>query len=336
MHFFERVIALTNDNVQTMIERYRRELIEFNKRNPRKMNENSQLNEFKSRAVEAAMEEKDEQNRYKTQTQADSRQMNDRQTDDRMMNDRQINGQPMNATRQGQSDYDIISEYENSRLYAELTAADNNPGISNNVNSNNRDRIRPYRDLTRLGPEAIRVMAEADKDEFPFSMNVMAANPEAAEDAQFNRNAERFPPYITGKGKTYKNIDEFLAENTKSGTLRVQAAAAEQSFPISNAEVVVSKDFEDGTHEFFRVFTDVSGIVSGMTLPAPDRAFSAYPTALAPYATYDISVSHPRYVTVLLKNCAIFDGVESIQYCEMVPTVASTRQFTVFEEQPTR
>lgn len=42
MYFFERVVALAKDNIQTMIERYRSELIEFNRRNPNRENEASQ------------------------------------------------------------------------------------------------------------------------------------------------------------------------------------------------------------------------------------------------------------------------------------------------------
>jgi|LSQX01.3.fsa_nt_gb hypothetical protein len=328
MYFFERVVALAKDNIQTMIERYRSELIEFNRRNPNRENKGSNLNDLKSKAAEAVAEEKDEFNKFTQQT-PDRQTTNNRQPDTARDN-------TLKTNENKRSGYNTVSEYENSRLYAELNAAENNPGSADGDKRQfDFNRIYPKKGLTRFDDEAVTVMANAAdaNPETADETQDIPANPEAAmENVLFEVNSGEFPPYSTANMKSYESLDEFLRENTKTGTLRVQVAAAEQSFPISNAEVSVTKTFGKETHTFFNLFTDISGIAAGMTLPAPDRAFSAYPSALAPYATYDITVSHPRFVTVIERNSAIFDGIETIQFCEMVPVVGTIQGFTVFEE----
>jgi hypothetical protein len=330
MYFFERVVALAKDNIQTMIERYRSELIEFNRRNPNRENEASQLNDLKSKAAEAVAEEKDEFNKF-TQQAPDKQTTNNRQPDT-------VRDSTLKTNENKRRNYNTALEYENSRLYAELNAVENNAGANSGTGVKSQfdfNRIHPKRGLTRFNGEAVTVMANAANanPETADEAQDIPANPEAAmENTLFEANSGEFPPYSTANMKSYESLDEFLRENTKTGTLRVQVAAAEQSFPISNAEVSVTKTFGKETHTFFNLFTDISGIAAGMTLPAPDRAFSAYPSALAPYATYDITVSHPRFVTVIERNSAIFDGIETIQFCEMVPVVGTVQGFTVFEE----
>ena len=130
------------------------------------------------------------------------------------------------------------------------------------------------------------------------------------------------PPYNNGTVVEFKNKEEFLKANNRNGFLRVQVSAADQAFPIQNADVVVSKQFADNDSVFFEEHTDASGIMNRITLPAPDRNLSAAPSSvLQPYSTYDISVTHPGFVSVLLKNAVVFDGIETIQQVVLIPSV---------------
>ena len=45
----------------------------------------------------------------------------------------------------------------------------------------------------------------------------------------------------------------------------------------------------------------------------------ATPSALQPYATYDVFVSHPNYTDVYIPNCIVFATIETIQQVRMVP-----------------
>lgn len=109
---------------------------------------------------------------------------------------------------------------------------------------------------------------------------------------------------------TYEN---FLQENTRSGILRIQAFAGQQAIPVVGAQVTVSREFQDGMREFASGLTDENGVLDGIVLPAPNKILSESPTGEAPYATYDIRVSHPDYRTEIYQQVPIFDGIKSIQ-----------------------
>ena len=121
---------------------------------------------------------------------------------------------------------------------------------------------------------------------------------------------------IAPEADTYEN---FLRENTKTGILRVQAYAGRQAVPVPGAQVTVSRTFSDGTKEFASGVTDENGIFDNIVLPAPDKALAEAPTGEAPYATYDIRVTHPGYRTEVYQQVPIFDGIKSIQPVRFLP-----------------
>lgn len=105
----------------------------------------------------------------------------------------------------------------------------------------------------------------------------------------------------------------FRAYNTQSGFLRVQAFAGPQTIPVAGAQVLVTRDFTDGTRRFASGQTDQSGVLDGIVLPAPDGELAQTPGNTVPYALYDIRVSHPDYRTEIYKQVPIFESVKSIQ-----------------------
>lgn len=139
------------------------------------------------------------------------------------------------------------------------------------------------------------------------------------EEQEFIENAEEFPPYLNGSVEQFPSQEIFMQQNPESGFLRVQVFAANQAFPIPNATVVVSKRFPAEDCVFFKTQTDASGVMSRITLPAPDRLLADAPSAMQPYATYDILVSHPLFTEVHLPDVAVFDSVETVQNVEMIP-----------------
>lgn len=192
------------------------------------------------------------------------------------------------------------------------------------------ERIRPGGNLYRADFEssaAIAVnsdmrrenVADRESRNVPPAQNPMQDN---AREQAISEASEGNPPYNNGTVVEFKNKEDFLKSNNKNGFLRVQVSAADQAFPIQNADVVVSKRFGNDDSVFFEEHTDASGVMNRVTLPAPDRILSGAPSAaLQPYSTYDISVSHPGFVTVLLKNAVVFDGIETIQQVVLIPTV---------------
>lgn len=182
--------------------------------------------------------------------------------------------------------------------------------------------------------EAILLNSDADSDD--DNMSVLRSNvaqnesqnegsPTVEEglairdELMFSENAELFPPYNNGSPKLYRNIEEFLVDNPRTGFLRVQVFAGEQTFPISNANIVITKNFDGKENIFYEEHTDSSGVMSRISLPAPDRSLSIYPSSLQPYSTYDIVATHPGFNRVIIKNCVVFDGIETSQLIEMIP-----------------
>jgi hypothetical protein len=129
------------------------------------------------------------------------------------------------------------------------------------------------------------------------------------------------PPYCNGTVDTFPTREAFLDANPSYGFLRVQVSVAQQAYPVQNATVEISKTFSQAKDKFvfFAAQTDASGIVPRVTLPAPDRDLSAAPSALQPYATYDVFVSHPNFTDVYIPNCIVFATIETIQQVRMVP-----------------
>ena len=130
--------------------------------------------------------------------------------------------------------------------------------------------------------------------------------------AKLRRTIDRVLP-------TVSSYEEFLAANPKRGMRRVQAFAGNRSVPVENVRVAVSKQFTDGLHEFYVVYTNQSGIADDMILPAPDRQLSQQPGDCCPYADYQVTTSKNGFQTMVYMDVPVYDGIKSIQPARMIP-----------------
>ena len=112
------------------------------------------------------------------------------------------------------------------------------------------------------------------------------------------------------------NFPQFIELTPQTGSLRVQATAARNATPVGQAQVRVSKNFTDGMRVFATGATDESGILDNILLPAPDKNATQALESIAPYALYDIEVSHPDYAPQVFLSVPIFGDVKSIQTVE--------------------
>lgn len=99
------------------------------------------------------------------------------------------------------------------------------------------------------------------------------------------------------------------------GSLKIKVFTGNEAFPIMSALVKVL----DGEDLLFQEFTDQSGMVSEVYLPAPSSTISQSPGNEKGYSTYTVVVSHPRFNTVIMENVPVFEGIESIQPVAMEP-----------------
>ena len=189
-----------------------------------------------------------------------------------------------------------------------------------------QERILPQGQLVRAdfpddAAAAVMNMDDRRRNVAQREENAQKAQPpqDNAAEQEFVEQGDEYPPYLNGSVEQFPSEEDFLRLNPESGFLRVQVFAANQAFPIPNATVVVSKRFPAKDCVFFKSQTDASGIMSRITLPAPDRLLADAPSALQPYATYDVVVTHPLFTAVHLADVAVFDSVETVQNVEMIP-----------------
>ena len=107
-------------------------------------------------------------------------------------------------------------------------------------------------------------------------------------------------------------LAEFLTENSQTGVLRIQAYRAEQALPLPNVKITVSKVLDGQTQVFFQGVTDVSGVLDGITLPAPPRLESQEPGQQDPYATYLLRAELTSFQTMEVP-VDVFHGVKTVQ-----------------------
>lgn len=110
-----------------------------------------------------------------------------------------------------------------------------------------------------------------------------------------------------------------IEEPQGQGRLKINVFTGNEAFPVMSATVEVY----DGESLLFREFTDQSGAVSELTLPAPPAAISESPGKVKGYSTYRVRVSHPGFNSVELENVPVFEGITSVQPVSLEPKSSS-------------
>ena len=140
---------------------------------------------------------------------------------------------------------------------------------------------------------------------------------------------------LTNTQSAMQRFDEFKGECNKRGILRIETYGSNGLYPVGNSRVIVYKEIDGEKYYIYDSHTDSSGILDNLQLPAPDKSLSETEQGscgLAPYATYDIFVSHPGFISTYLENVPIFDSTVSIQSVEMLPTVSGEQNPNVINE----
>ncbi len=127
-----------------------------------------------------------------------------------------------------------------------------------------------------------------------------------------------------------RDINDFLTENSETGTLRAETFAADRAFGISSARVMIFLPLASGNVTLFDGLTNVDGISDNVRLPAPPRELAMSPQASGasklPYADYTVYVEHPDYVRAVFTNVPVFSGIESVQPVRMLAKSVGTEE----------
>ncbi len=110
-----------------------------------------------------------------------------------------------------------------------------------------------------------------------------------------------------------------------TGFILVNVRAGNEATPIVGASVVVTA-IDNGKRLLAAAgITDISGTVTGIEVPAPDKAYSLTPnTEVRPYSLFDISVRARGFFNARSIDVPVFSGITSVQNFNMVPLPIGT------------
>ena len=114
--------------------------------------------------------------------------------------------------------------------------------------------------------------------------------------------------------QTYKN---FINNNKGTGFLNIRAYAANAAVPISGLNVVVSKIIDNQKVVFFEGATDLSGIISNITLPSP--IISSNDEEVPASQDYDIVATYENQK--LIFKVLIYTNIGVNQNINIVPQI---------------
>ena len=121
------------------------------------------------------------------------------------------------------------------------------------------------------------------------------------------------------KTDEYKN---FIKENPSVGKIKILAFTAYGAVPIENAEILITKKVGNKEILFYRGFTNSSGVISNIDLPAPIYVEKPEFDDIPKYTMYDLTAIHEGYETIKKYRVGMFGNVKIIQYVKMTPKIA--------------
>lgn len=100
------------------------------------------------------------------------------------------------------------------------------------------------------------------------------------------------------------------------GTITVYAYTSEARLPVEGAKVTVQRDQAPPV----TAYTDRSGYIAPVTVAAPSASQSQSPDQATPFATANITVTHPDYEKEKFTGVQVFPGTVTVQSVRMIPS----------------
>ena len=114
---------------------------------------------------------------------------------------------------------------------------------------------------------------------------------------------------------------KFKNENNTKGFLKIRAYAGSEAIPISNVKVVISTNIDNYKVIFFEGYTNQSGVIDEISLPAPK--LNSDNMEKPSKVTYDILATTDLENKPLLYKAYIYEGICVVQNIVVVPAVRS-------------
>ena len=107
--------------------------------------------------------------------------------------------------------------------------------------------------------------------------------------------------------------------NPEQGSLKVMAFTAYQAIPIEDAEIIITKEIGGNNVLFFRGYTDSSGIIDNITLPAPTSGYDDNSFQTSSTTSYRLTAMKDNYDCLKQYIINMIGDVKVLQYIKMIP-----------------
>ena len=121
------------------------------------------------------------------------------------------------------------------------------------------------------------------------------------------------------KLKNDPDYNQFLKDNPSNGTLKVRATSASSTLPVSDVNIIVSKEIGENTIIFYEGKTDNSGMINNIKLPTPRRVSSDL--EVPNFSTYKLEAKYSPDKFDKTYSISLCCGVSIIQYINITPIV---------------
>ena len=113
------------------------------------------------------------------------------------------------------------------------------------------------------------------------------------------------------------SYQKFKEENNSKGFLKIRAYAGSEAIPIRNVKVVVSTNIDNYKVIFYEGYTNQSGVIDEISLPAPK--LNSDNMEKPSKVTYDILATTDLEAKPLIYKANIYEGICVIQNIFIVP-----------------
>lgn len=115
------------------------------------------------------------------------------------------------------------------------------------------------------------------------------------------------------------SYQQFLRDNPSRGYLSIRAYAASQAIPISGLRIVISTIIDNNRVIFFEGSTNISGVIEGISLPAPLLAQSdlTVPNKLV----YQVEATYGPNSLSKVYDINMYENISVIQNISIAPNM---------------
>ncbi len=117
---------------------------------------------------------------------------------------------------------------------------------------------------------------------------------------------------------------EFMDINSSTGMLKIRAYAASEAVPISGLKVVISTMVDNNKIVFYEGYTNESGVINKIILPAPKLTSD---NLISPLKTvYDIVATYEPYNITEVYKINMFEDICVVQNINIIPDMNKDKE----------